>query len=71
MSNRTRWRVVPESRFAAGLCLIAGVLVLAGALWQMQDGGGVAVLPAIGMVAAVALIVVAVVGLVKPGLRGR
>jgi hypothetical protein len=71
MSTETRWTVVPRSTASCVLALVAGVLLLGSVIWQMADAGGVAVLPLVAAVAAFALIVVAVVGLVLPKTRGR
>jgi hypothetical protein len=71
MSGETRWTVVPKTAGACALALVAGVLLLCSVIWQMADAGGVAVLPVVAAVAAFALIVVAVVGLVRPKTRGR
>jgi len=71
MSGETRWTVVPRTAASCALALVAGVLLLGSVIWQMADAGGVAVLPLVAAVAAFALIVVAVVGLVLPKTRGR
>ncbi|MFE0437335.1 hypothetical protein ACFW2K_20560 [Streptomyces nigra] len=44
--------------------LLAGALLIVSAAWQLADG--VALLPAISAVSALAVIAMAVVGLVKP-----
>jgi hypothetical protein len=71
MYHESRWHFVPKSVGACLLSLVAGVLVLGSVIWQLTDAGKVAVLPLIAAVLAVALIVLAVVGLVLPKTRGR
>jgi len=71
MSGGTRWNVVPRSAVASVLSLVAGLLILGSTVWQMADAGRVAVIPLIAAVLAVALVVVAVVGLVRKNARGR
>jgi hypothetical protein len=53
------------------LGLVAGVLILGSAIWQMSDAAEVAVLPLLAAVLAVAAIAASVVGLVRPTTRGR
>jgi hypothetical protein len=71
MSGETRWTVVPRTTGACAIALLAGVLLLGSVIWQMADAGEVAILPMVAAVAAAALVVVAVVGLVRPNTRGR
>jgi hypothetical protein len=71
MSTQRQWHVVPRTKAAGALYLLVGVLVAFGPVWQMAHDGKVAVLPAIAVLAGLAVIVVAVTGLVAPGLRGR
>jgi len=72
MRNDTRWRVIPSTRFACLVSLVAGVLLLGSAIWTMStEPVRVSVLQIIAGVAAAALIVCAVIGLVSPRLRGR
>ena len=71
MHGETRWRFIPKSAAACLLSLLAGVLVLGSVIWQMTDAGDVATLPLVAAVLAVALIALAVVGLVLPKTRGR
>ena len=71
MSGETRWTVVPRTAGACAIALFAGVVLLGSVIWQMADAGEVAVFPMIAAVAAAALVVVALVGLVRPNTRGR
>ena len=71
MTDRTRWRFVPESRPKAALSLVAGLLLLVSAVWRLEDGARLPALSIVSAVLAVALIAVAVAGLVAPRLRGR
>ena len=70
--NGTRWTLVPTTKATCYLSLLAGVLILAGVIWQFSDETPrVPVLPIIAAVAAVAAIGFAIAGLVSPRLRGR
>ncbi|GHF37502.1 type VI protein secretion system component VasK [Amycolatopsis bartoniae] len=72
MSERTRFRFVPATRNSCLLFLLVGVLLLASDIWQLStQDARVPVFTIIAAVAAVALIVLAVVGLAVPRLRGR
>ena len=71
MHGETRWNVVPKSVSSCLLSLVAGVLLLGGVLWQMTDAGDVAIIPMVSAVLSVALIVLAVVGLVRLKVRDR
>ncbi|MDQ1035263.1 hypothetical protein QFZ75_001679 [Streptomyces sp. V3I8] len=68
MSERT-WRIIPTSRPLSVLYLLAGVLLAFNAANQLKNG--MAVLPLISGLAALALVAVAVVGLTRPGSRAR
>jgi uncharacterized membrane protein len=70
VSTNSNWRVVPRTTTACWIALVAGVLLLASVVWQMVDDG-VALLPVVSAVAAALLVLVAVIGLVTPGSRGR
>lgn len=69
MRNETRMHVVPRTKAACYLTLLAGVLLLAGTTLRLREG--VAVLPVVSVVLAVVVIGCAVVGLASPRLRGR
>ncbi|TDV35926.1 hypothetical protein [Actinophytocola oryzae] len=71
MNGENRWHFVPRTAGSCWLSLLAGVLCLGYAVWQMADAGEAAILPVIAAVASVMLIAVAVAGLVRPGVRGR
>jgi len=72
MNGTSRWRFVPATKATCYLSLLAGVLILAGVIWQFSDGmPRVPVLPVIAAVAAVAAIGFAIAGLVSPRLRDR
>ncbi|WP_437085884.1 hypothetical protein [Streptomyces sp. enrichment culture] len=68
MSNRT-WRIVPTSRVMSVLYLLIGVALAVNAAHRLEDD--VTVLPLLSGLAAVALVAVAVAGLVRPGSRVR
>ncbi|MFC6093423.1 hypothetical protein Q5530_34165 [Saccharothrix sp. BKS2] len=63
MTSATRQRFIPSSTRLSALYLLVGVLFTALNGWRMARAGEVAVFPAIGLVAGLALVVVAVVGL--------
>ncbi|MDI9832578.1 MULTISPECIES: hypothetical protein [unclassified Streptomyces] len=67
--NDHKWNFVPKSRPLSVLYLLAGTLLIVSAAWQFADG--VALLPAISAVSALALIAMAVLGLVKPGSEAK
>ena len=71
MSNRTRWHFIPETRTTSVLFLLAGLLLLVSAIWQLQGSAGTPVLLVISAVLAVALIATSLIGLLSPRLRGR
>jgi hypothetical protein len=71
MTNHTRWRFVPDTRPKAVLSLVAGLLLLVSAVWRLEDGARVPALSIISAVLAVALVALAIAGLVAPRLRGR
>lgn len=69
MRQDTKWYVIPRTAAMCWLTLAAGVLLLVVTVPRMTDG--VAILPMISVLAAVALVVFGVIGLVSPRLRGR
>jgi archaellum biogenesis protein FlaJ (TadC family) len=69
MRQDTKWYVIPRTAAMCWLTLAVGVLLLVVTVPRMTDG--VAILPMISVLAAVALVVFGVVGLVSPRLRGR
>ena len=72
MSQKTRFRFIPATRNNCLLFLLVGVLLLASDIWQLSTQDvRVPVFTIIAAVAAVALIVLAVIGLAVPRLRGR
>ncbi|MFF6993232.1 hypothetical protein [Streptomyces sp. NPDC010273] len=66
MGNRT-WRIIPSSRGMSVLYLVVGVILAISAGIQLTSD--MAVLPLISGVAAVALVIIAIVGLARPGVR--
>ncbi|MEU0135695.1 hypothetical protein ABZ172_16955 [Streptomyces sp. NPDC006296] len=66
MGNRT-WQMIPSSRGVSALYLVAGVLLAISSAYQLTDE--MAVLPLLSGLAAVALVITAIVGLVRPGSR--
>ncbi|MEU1298035.1 hypothetical protein ABZ439_37220 [Streptomyces sp. NPDC005840] len=68
MSER-EWRVIPQGRGMSACYLLAGVLLAINASVQLKDG--VAALPLLSGIAAVAMVVVAVMGLMRPTSRAH
>ncbi|WP_030378150.1 MULTISPECIES: hypothetical protein [unclassified Streptomyces] len=68
MSDRA-WRIIPTSRGMSALYLLVGVILAINAAYQLKDD--VAVLPLVSGLAALALMVTAVVGLLRPGSRAQ
>ncbi|MFF5725109.1 hypothetical protein [[Kitasatospora] papulosa] len=66
MGNRT-WQMIPSSRGMSALYLVGGVILAISAANQLTDE--MAVLPLLSGLAAVALVITAVVGLIRPGSR--
>ncbi|MCS7478481.1 hypothetical protein ACFFQW_18445 [Umezawaea endophytica] len=71
MNSGTKWHVVPPTARACWVSLLLGVAVVISTAARMVSAGEAAVLPVIALVMGVLLVVVAVAGLVSPGLRGR
>ncbi|GAA5171314.1 MULTISPECIES: hypothetical protein [Amycolatopsis] len=72
MTDRTRLHWVPATAARCWLSLFAGVVLLGSSIWMLSTGDER--LPVFSVVAAVAaalLVIIAVVGLVSPRLRGR
>ncbi|GAB3149118.1 hypothetical protein [Amycolatopsis sp. NPDC004378] len=67
-----RWRFIPATAPLCWLNLAAGALLLFSSVLTMTEtDSGVPVLSVVAGVAAVALIVLATIGLARPRLRGR
>lgn len=72
MAGRSRWHVIPRTTSLCWLNLAAGVLLLVASVVTLTTSAArVPVLEVIVAVVAVALIVLAGVGLARPDLRGR
>ncbi|UQU67160.1 hypothetical protein COUCH_13185 [Couchioplanes caeruleus] len=63
--SESRLTFVPRSRGRSALYLVVGLVVAVTTVIQLVRGGA-AVLPVIALVAALALVAVAVIGLVAP-----
>jgi membrane protein DedA with SNARE-associated domain len=72
MPEKTRFRLIPATRFQCLLSLLAGVLLLAYAGWQLSTSDvRYPVFLVIAAVAAAAMVGCAVIGLAAPRLRDR
>ncbi|MEV4150884.1 hypothetical protein AB0J40_45035 [Amycolatopsis sp. NPDC049691] len=72
MAEQNRWHVIPRTAPLCWISLAAGVLLLVSSIITLTTAAArVPVLEVIVAVAAVALIVLAGVGLARPDLRGR
>lgn len=71
MPAQRRWSLIPRTTASCALFVVAGIVLVAYDILQMADAGEVAVLPTIALVLGLAVLVVGVVGLVAPRLRGR
>ncbi|MET1073236.1 MAG: hypothetical protein ABWY11_11375 [Umezawaea sp.] len=71
MHSENRWHVVPTSARNCWIFLVLGLVLVVSTSWRIADAGELAVLPLISLVLAVALVGLAIAGLVAPKLRGR
>jgi hypothetical protein len=71
MRTQRRWSFVPRTQRGCFLYLLAGIVITAFNGWQIAQDGEVAVLPMVAVVLGVAVVAIAVAGLVSPRLRSR
>lgn len=65
-----RFTLIPSSRPVGMLFLIAGLLVILSTGYQLASHGA-AVLPVVALVLGITVLVLAVIGLMSPRLRGH
>ena len=71
MAERNHWHVIPRTAPLCWLSMAAGVLLLVSSIVTLTTAGSAPVLEVIVAVLAVALMVLAGLGLARPELRGR
>ena len=71
MQAGRRWSFIPQTKALCVIWIVVGALLLSRPIWKLADTGTVGVFDVIAAIAAAALIVCSVVGLVSPRLRGR
>lgn len=71
VAERTRWHVVPSTALLCWLYLAAGVLLLVSGVVTLIGADGTPLLSVLSVIASAALILCALAGLLRPGLRGR
>ncbi|MFI5585657.1 hypothetical protein ACIA5G_11530 [Amycolatopsis sp. NPDC051758] len=71
MAERNHWHVIPRTAPLCWLSMAAGVLLLVSSIVTLTMAAGAPVLEVIVAVLAVALMVLAGLGLARPELRGR
>jgi hypothetical protein len=71
MRNGRRWTFVPRTQGGCALYLLLGLLVVGYNGWQLTKADELAVLPLIAVLLGLAVVVIAIAGLVSPRLRSR
>lgn len=71
MADRNRWHVVPSTALSCWLYLAVGAVLLVAGVVTLTGADGTPPFSVLSVIAAVALILCALAGLLRPGLRGR